>query len=259
MSFVCLDSLPRHIAIIMDGNGRWAQRRGKPRTAGHREGAEAVRRVVRACRRLGIGALTLYAFSEQNWQRPLYEVRTLMDLFREFLISERPEVLRTGIRVRAIGRVERLPRRVREILDRLVADTANLDGMTLQLAVSYGGREEIVDAAKRIAERAAQGTLDPLSVDEHAFSAELPSLDAGPVDLLIRTSGECRISNFLLWGSAYAELFFSPVLWPDFDEAALYEAIASFQQRERRYGQVTPEDESLEQSPEPRPVTPAHA
>ena len=256
MTLVRVDALPKHVAIIMDGNGRWAQLRDKARTFGHREGSKAVRRVVRASRRLGIRALTLYAFSEQNWQRPVNEVQTLMNVFREFLISERDEVMRTGIRVRAIGRLHRLPESVREILDQLVADTAHLDGMTLQLAVSYGGREEIVDAVKRLIQSAADGEVDPRGVDEELFAGQLPSAEAGPVDLLIRTGGEYRISNFLLWGSAYAELFFSETLWPDFGETDLFQAIAVFQGRDRRYGQVPStekpvSDESVERSPSP--------
>jgi len=224
----------------MDGNGRWAQRHGRPRTEGHREGSEAVRQVVRASRRLGISGLTLYAFSEQNWQRPVGEVHALMDLFREFLISEREEVLRTGIRVRAVGRLQRLPGALRQTLDQLVRDTAHCTGMTLQLAVSYGGREEIVDAARRLAVRVAEGSLSPDDLDEACFDAELPSAGAGPVDLLIRTGGERRISNFLLWGAAYAELHFSNTLWPEFTANDLYEAIGSYQARERRFGLVPP-------------------
>lgn len=229
----------------MDGNGRWAEAKGLRRTDGHRAGSEAVRRTVRACRRLGIDTLTVFAFSEQNWARPPSEVGTLMSLFREFLISEREEVLRTGIRVRPVGRTHRLPWPVRSILDRLVRDTAGLSGMTLQLAVSYGGQEEIADAARDLAIKAAQGQLDPATIDERVFEAALPSLQGGPVDLLIRTSGEQRISNFLLWGAAYAELFFSPALWPDFDEAELYRAIAAFQGRDRRFGMVAGTDASV--------------
>jgi len=243
------DALPGHIAIIMDGNGRWAQRLGRPRTEGHREGSEAVRRVVRASRRLGVRGLTLYAFSEQNWQRPIGEVHALMDLFREFLLSEREEVLRTGIRVRAVGRLQRLPGALRQTLDQLVRDTAHCTGMTLQLAVSYGGREEIVDAARRLALRVADGSLSPDALDEACFDAELPSAGAGPVDLLIRTGGERRISNFLLWGAAYAELHFSNTLWPEFTEHDLYEAIASYQARERRYGLVPVANEDTPSEP----------
>lgn len=243
MSFVSLDALPQHLAIIMDGNGRWAKLKGKPRFEGHREGSEAVRRVVRACRRLGIKALTLYAFGEQNWQRPATEVRSLMDLFREFLIRERQEVVRTRIRFQAIGRIYRLPKPLQLLVSQLEKDTRHLDGMVLQLAVSYGGQEEIVDTTRRIVQLACRGEIDPDLIDEKLFIRLMPSLGVGPVDLLIRTGGETRISNFLLWGLAYAELYFSSTLWPDFDEVELYQAIASFQQRDRRFGRVRDEPE----------------
>lgn len=254
-----VDGLPRHIAIIMDGSGRWAQKRNKPRTFGHQEASEAVRRVVRASRRLGIQALTLYAFSEQNWQRPIHEIQMLMNLFKDFLISERPEIIQTNIRVRGIGRLHRLPQPVRGILQQLVADTAQLKGMTLQLAVSYGGQEEIVDTVKRLVERVREGKIDPNTVDEAFFNSELPSAEAGSVDLLIRPGGEYRISNFLLWESAYAELYFTQTLWPDFSEADLFEAIAAFQQRERRFGRVLKGDSVVSDEEVERSTSPAHA
>jgi undecaprenyl diphosphate synthase len=235
---VDLTRLPEHVAIIMDGNGRWAQRQGFLRTIGHREGSEAVRRIVRASRRLGLSALTLYAFSEQNWDRPRLEVDALMELLREFLLSEREELINNGIRLRAIGRRERLPDRVGDVLDRLSEETAHLDRMTLTLALSYGGREEIADAAREIAKRVAAGELDAERIDERLVGAVLPSMEVGPVDLLIRTGGEVRISNFLLWGAAYAELYFSETLWPLYEERDLYEAIAAFQARDRRFGRV---------------------
>ncbi|MEM6958503.1 MAG: isoprenyl transferase [Myxococcota bacterium] len=238
MALVDMQRLPKHVAIIMDGNGRWARAQGTARTVGHRAGSEAVRRIVRSARRLGIDALTLYAFSEQNWQRPAAEVAALMELLRDFLISERDELLENNIRLRAVGRIDKLPPRVREVLDPLAAETANLTGMTLTLALSYGGREEIVDAMQRIATRVRDEGLDVSTIDEAAFEAEIPSADVGRVDLLIRTGGEQRISNFLLWGSAYAEFYFTERLWPDFDEEALYAAVASFQRRERRFGRV---------------------
>lgn len=238
MALVDLRNLPEHVAIIMDGNGRWATQQGFVRNLGHREGSEAVRRTVRACRRLGIRALTLYAFSEQNWGRPSFEVSALMELLKEFLVSEREELLGKGIRLRAIGRRSRLPDDVAEILERVEAETASLDRMTLTLALSYGGREEIADAAREIAQRVADGELDPERVDERLFDAVLPSMEVGPVDLLVRTSGELRISNFLLWATAYAELYFTDRLWPDFDERDLFAALAAYQGRERRFGQV---------------------
>lgn len=231
-------AVPEHIAIIMDGNGRWAQRQGFLRTLGHREGSAAVRKIVRACRRLGVDGLTLYAFSEQNWSRPRLEVTALMELLKDFLISERQELLDNGIRLRSVGRRERLPDHVGDVLDRIVDETADLDRMTLTLALSYGGREEIADAAQEIARRAAAGELDPELVDERFFGAVLPSMEVGPVDLLIRTSGEQRVSNFLLWATAYAELYFTDELWPDFDEEHLYQAIAAYQARDRRFGRV---------------------
>jgi len=234
-----LTRLPSHVAIIMDGNGRWAQMRGLPRPLGHRQGSESVRRTVRACRCLGVRALTLYAFSEQNWARPAHEVEALMELLREFLLAEREELVANGIRLRAIGRRERLPLRVREVLERIEADTARLADMTLTLALSYGGREEIADAVRALAMGVAKGKLDPQRIDEDLIDAVLPSVEVGPVDLLIRTGGEQRISNFLLWGAAYAELYFSDRLWPEWTEDDLYAAIASFQARERRFGRVS--------------------
>ena len=238
MSLVDVSRLPAHVAIVMDGNGRWAQQLGHPRTYGHRVGSDAVRRIVRASRRLGLSALTLYAFSEQNWARPPSEVEALMDLLREFLLSEREDLLANDIRLRGVGRIERLPSRVREVLERITEETKNNRTMTLSLALSYGGREEIADAARRLAERAVSGALSPARIDEAALEAELPSMSVGAVDLLVRTGGEQRISNFMLWGAAYAELYFSPALWPDWVEADLYEAITAYQQRDRRFGKV---------------------
>ncbi|HJK89926.1 MAG TPA: polyprenyl diphosphate synthase [Polyangiaceae bacterium LLY-WYZ-15_(1-7)] len=247
MTLVDLHRLPRHVAIIMDGNGRWAQDQGRIRSIGHREGSRAVRRTVRAARRLGVDALTLFAFSEQNWHRPGPEVAALMELLREYLISEREELMENGIRLRAVGRVDKLPSSVRDVLDALVADTAHLDGMTLTLALSYGGREELVDAARALASEVAAGRLTPDAIDEAALEAHVPSVDVGRVDLLIRTGGEQRISNFLLWGAAYAELHFTPRLWPEFEAEDLYQAIRAFQSRQRRFGRVT----TLHAEPEP--------
>jgi undecaprenyl diphosphate synthase len=256
LPLVDLHRLPKHVAIIMDGNGRWAQSLGRVRTRGHEEGSRSVRTVVRAARRLGVEALTLYAFSEQNWNRPPFEVDALMELLRRYLLSEREELLDNDIRLRAVGRTGRLPPRVREVLDPLAAETAHLRGMTLSLALSYGGREEIVDAARTIAERVARGELRPDEVDEHLLDALMPSHEVGPVDLLVRTGGEQRISNFLLWGSAYAELHFTPKLWPDFEERDLYEAVAAYQGRERRFGLVLePTDAPAQASASPTATT----
>ncbi|MBK8252259.1 MAG: di-trans,poly-cis-decaprenylcistransferase [Polyangiaceae bacterium] len=231
-------NLPRHVGIIMDGNGRWAEMRGQPREAGHKAGSAAVRRIVRISRRLGIDALTLYAFSEQNWGRPPGEVDALMGLLHEYLLSERDEILENGIRLVAIGDLSRLPPFVREVLDPL-RDASKINGrMTLALALSYGGREEIARAAQDLAKDVAQGRLDPNAIDVEALAARLPSLSVGDPDLIIRTGGEQRLSNFLLFGAAYAELAFSDVLWPDYTENDLFEAIACYQKRERRFGNV---------------------
>jgi len=231
-------NLPNHVGIIMDGNGRWAQLRGEARQRGHREGSAAVRRVVRAARRLGLRALTLYAFSEQNWARPEDEVDALMELLRDFLLSERGEILGNGIRLNAVGNVGRLPAVVRAVLDPLRKESESNDQMTLTLALSYGGREEIVAAARELARRVESGEIKSDEVTESALHGLMPSLSVGDPDLIIRTGGERRISNFLLYGLAYAELHFADVLWPDFEAEHLYEAIASYQSRERRFGLV---------------------
>jgi undecaprenyl diphosphate synthase len=238
MDFVEARNLPGHVGIIMDGNGRWAQLRGQPRAAGHREGAMSVRRTVRAARRLGLTALTLYAFSEQNWERPEDEVDALMLLLREFLLTERDEMLENGIRLNAIGNLGRLPALVRAVLDPLRRESAANGAMTLTLALSYGGREEIAHAARELARAVAAGRICPDDVTPESLRAHMPSLAVGDPDLVIRTGGERRISNFLLYGLAYAELHFADVLWPDFSECDLFEAIASFQKRERRFGHV---------------------
>jgi undecaprenyl diphosphate synthase len=222
----------------MDGNGRWAELRGEPREVGHKEGSAAVRRVVRVARRLGLTALTLYAFSEQNWARPTGEVDALMGLLREFLVSERDEILGHEIRLVAIGDLERLPPFVRDALDPLRDASGDNRKMTLALALSYGGQEEIAQAARQLAVEACEGRLDPATIDTRAIASRLPSLGVGEPDLIIRTGGEHRISNFLLFGAAYAELAFTDVLWPDFDEEDLFEALGSYQRRERRFGRV---------------------
>ena len=238
MHFVDARNLPRHIGIIMDGNGRWAEARGEPREAGHKAGSAAVRRIVRLCRRLGVDALTLYAFSEQNWARPAGEVDALMGLLREFLVSERDEILENDIRLVAIGDLGRLPEAVREVLDPLRGASERNGKMTLALALSYGGREEIATAARQLAVEVAAGTLDPSAIDAALLGARLPSLGAGDPDLILRTGGEFRLSNFLLYGAAYAELAFFDRLWPDFTEDDLFAAISSYQRRERRFGLI---------------------
>jgi len=230
-------NLPRHVGIIMDGNGRWAQRQGRPRLDGHRAGADSVRDITRACRELGgIEALTLYAFSSQNWQRPVDEVTGLMQLLRAFLIDERSEILDNQIRLEAIGDAERLPAFVREPLDELRAASAQNTAMTLTLALSYGGRESIARAVRAAVQDAVDGKLRPDEVDTERFASYLPTAKLPPVDLLIRTSGEQRISNFLLWEIAYAELIFIDVQWPEFRRQHLYQCLDEYAARERRFG-----------------------
>jgi undecaprenyl diphosphate synthase len=224
-----MTALPRHVAIIMDGNGRWATARGLPRIEGHRKGAESVRDVTRAARQLGLGALTLYAFSSQNWARPPEEVKLLMELLRDYLHDERAEIMDNDIRLTAIGRLDRLPALVREPLDKLMADSAGNKGMTLCLALSYGGRESILDACREAVRQGGE-------VTEERFSSLLSTRELPPLDLLVRTSGEQRISNFLLWECAYAELAFTDVLWPDFRRGDLYKALEQYATRERRFG-----------------------
>ena len=219
----------------MDGNGRWAEQRGLPRLEGHRRGSDSVREVTRAARRLNLNALTLYAFSAQNWQRPESEVSGLMDLLREYLKAERPEIMDNGIRLHAIGELDRLPARVRDPLEELRADSAGHDKMILTLALSYGGREEIVAMARRIAEdRLRPEDVDAKAVEDRLWTAGLP-----PLELVVRTSGEVRVSNFLLWQLAYSEIHLTETLWPDFGELDLLIALEDFQRRERRFGKTS--------------------
>lgn len=229
--------IPAHIAIIMDGNGRWANRRGLPRIAGHRAGVSPVRETVEACARMGVGALTLYAFSVENWKRPRAEVDTLWRLLRFYLRRELPELNRNGVVLRVIGRVEELPRKVREEIDFAEERTQRNGGMRLNLAINYGGRAELVDSINAAIEEArVAGTLASFRLDEDAISAHLYTADVGDPDLLIRTSGEMRVSNFLLWQIAYAELYVTDTLWPDFTRMELLRAVLDFQKRERRFG-----------------------
>jgi undecaprenyl diphosphate synthase len=230
--------LPRHVAIIMDGNGRWAQRNGKPRVEGHRQGAQSVRTVVRAARELGLRALTLYAFSSQNWQRPVEEVGALMQLLRDYVLEERAEIMDNAIRLIAIGDVDRLPDFVKEPLEALMRDSAGNRSMTLCLALSYGGRESIVSTARALSELVARGALRPDEITEDRFSAAMQTGGLPSLDLLIRTSGEERLSNFLLWESAYAELVFTQTLWPEFGRTDLEAALESYRGRERRFGRT---------------------
>jgi len=232
--------LPNHVAVIMDGNGRWARRRGLPRVMGHREGVEALKRTLRLCSDWGIGALTAYAFSTENWNRPGEEVTFLMTLFERVLARELEALEREQVRIRFLGDLEPLPVGLRQLIADATERTAANSGIHFNVCTNYGGRAELVRAARHLAERAARGELDPAAIDEALFSAELHTAGERDPDLLIRTSGEQRISNFLLWQLAYAELHITDVLWPDFDEAALEVALLDYQSRQRRFGGVEP-------------------
>ena len=229
-------NIPRHVAVIMDGNGRWASRRRLPRVAGHRAGRPAVRRTVEAAVRCGIGYLTLYTFSQENWKRSRTEVQALWSFLEEVLANERAELDRQGVRLTATGELDLIPERARTALQQVIDDLAHNDRMVLNLALAYGGRTEILRASAALARRVAAGELDPDAIDEDAFRCGLYAPEIPDPDLVIRTSGESRISNFLLWQIAYSEIHFTPVLWPDFGERELLVALADYQGRERRFG-----------------------
>ena len=233
------DLIPRHVAIIMDGNGRWAERRQISRLEGHKEGLSRVRDVVRAANDLGISHLTLYAFSLENWNRPKLEVDGLMRLLQDYLEIELDEVDRNGIQLRSIGRKDRLPAAVATSVDNAIARTRDNKNMVLTFALSYGGRAEIVDAARKLLAAAERGEIDPADIDEKTFSAYLYDPNLPDPDLLIRTGAENRVSNFLLWQIAYAEIYTTSVMWPDFHKRELVDAIADYQNRERRYGMTS--------------------
>ena len=232
--------LPRHIAVIMDGNGRWAQQRGLPRIEGHRRGVASVRRITEHCVRRGIEQLTLYCLSSENWRRPEAELRFLMHLLEQYMVEERGLLMRQGIRLSMIGRREGLPPETLEALDRTVALCSANSGMRLCLAINYGSRAEIADAARALARDAAAGRLDPNEIDEAALASRLDTAGMPDPDLLVRTAGEMRISNFLLWQISYAELWITPTAWPEFEERHLDEAIAAFAGRDRRFGGLSP-------------------
>src|SRR5262245_61630511 len=234
-------ALPSHIAIIMDGNGRWARKRGLPRVAGHRAGIHAVREVVEGSAELGIPVLTLYAFSVENWKRPRAEVATLMQLLKEYLSKELDNIHKNNIRFRTIGRTEELDSSVRAELDKGIERTRNNTGMRFNVALNYGGRAEIVDAVNRLLSNGGRELAANGGISEKDFAQYLYTAGQPDPDLLIRTSGELRISNFLLWQIAYAEIWVTDTLWPDFDKQHLYEAIIAFQKRERRYGGLEPQ------------------
>ncbi len=231
-------NVPAHVAIIMDGNGRWAQQRGLPRTVGHKVGVESVQAVVRAAQDLGVRILTLYAFSTENWRRPPLEVQALMGLLKSFLESELTAMVSNNVSLRSIGRKEQLPGPVREVLERVIAETAGNTGIILNLALSYGGRTEIVDAALAVAGRCRAGELAPEAITETFFADHLYTRGLADPDLLIRTGGERRLSNFLLWQASYAELYFIDTLWPDFRAEDLATAVRYYQGRQRRFGKT---------------------
>lgn len=229
-------ALPRHVAIIMDGNGRWAKQRVLPRLEGHRQGVKAVRRITRAARSLGIEVLTLYAFSSENWRRPDEEIGDLMGLMRIFIRSDLDELVAENVRLRVIGDYSRFSPDIVTLVDGAVARTAGNTGAILVIALNYGSHAELAAAARTLAKKAVAGDISPDAINEAAIERQLDTSDLPPLDLLIRTSGEHRLSNFLLWQAAYAELLFVDTLWPDFDEAALADAVAAFGRRQRRFG-----------------------
>ena len=231
-------NLPRHVAIIMDGNGRWARQQGKPRVMGHRAGVESVQEIVRTAREMGIGVLTLYAFSTENWQRPTMEVQALMGLLKSFLESELATLVGNNVCLRCSGQQERFPVEIQKLLQRVIQETAENSGLVLNLALSYGGRSEIIQAVRVIAEKCCRGELRPQEINSEIFSDHLYTRGLPDPDLLIRTGGESRLSNFLLWQASYAELYFTDTLWPDFRKDGFMEAIADYQKRQRRFGKT---------------------
>jgi undecaprenyl diphosphate synthase len=229
-------NMPQHVAVIMDGNGRWAKQRGLPRVEGHRNGVESVRAIVRSAGEVGVKYLTLYAFSVENWNRPKDEVDTLMKYLARFLKNEIGELNRNNVKLDAVGQIWRLPEAVQQQLEKTKAALSKNTGLTLVLALSYGARTEIIEAVRELAAKARNGTIDPAEINERVFSEHLYTRHYPDPDLLIRTSGEMRVSNFLLWQISYAEFVVTPVLWPDFRKAQLYEALEEYARRHRRFG-----------------------
>jgi len=236
---ITIDSIPNHIAIIMDGNGRWAKKRNKSRDYGHKEGKKSVKKIVEACAELGIKNLTLFAFSTENWNRPKLEIDFLMKLLLTSLNQELETLTKNNIRFKTIGNLEKLPKKLTSYLIKVTKKTQNNSGMTLTLALSYGARKEIVDAMQAIGNKVKNNLISLKNIDESVINQHLYTHYLPDVDLLIRTSGEKRVSNFLLWQIAYAELYFTEKLWPDFSKEDLYEAIVNYQQRERRFGKTS--------------------
>ncbi|KHF39748.1 isoprenyl transferase [Halalkalibacter okhensis] len=231
-------NVPKHIAIIMDGNGRWAKQKGLPRIAGHREGMKVINKIVRKADDLGVEILTLYAFSTENWKRPKTEVDYLLKLPERFLNKELPTLIEKNVKVRLMGSIEKLPEHTKKAVSKAVRETENNTGLVLNFALNYGSRFELINAVKEIAQQVESGTLHPAEIDESVLTEHLMTAELRDPDLLIRTSGELRLSNFMLWQVAYSEFWFTDVLWPDFNEKHLVEAIAVYQKRARRYGGV---------------------
>lgn len=232
------ERLPRHVAVIMDGNGRWAKRRGMPRIMGHRRGVDVLKDLLRCCRDWGIEALTAYAFSTENWGRPLEEVEFLMTLFERVLRQELHEMMQENVRIRFVGNLHALPLSLQAEIERAVKATANNPGIQFTVATNYGGRQEIIQACRSIAEKVQQGLIEPEQIDEALFERHLYTAGICDPDLLIRTSGEMRLSNFLLWQMAYGELYVTDTLWPDFDRNEFHQALCAYQQRDRRFGKL---------------------
>lgn len=232
------ECLPRHVAVIMDGNGRWAKRRGMPRIMGHRRGVDVLKDLLRCCRDWGIEALTAYAFSTENWGRPLEEVEFLMMLFERVLRQELHEMMQENVRIRFVGNLHALPLSLQAEIERAVQATANNPGIQFTVATNYGGRQEIIQACRSIAEKVQQGLIEPEQIDEALFERHLYTAGICDPDLLIRTSGEMRLSNFLLWQMAYGELYVTDTLWPDFDRNEFHQALCAYQQRDRRFGKL---------------------
>ena len=238
ISAIDLNRLPRHVAIIMDGNGRWAQKRMQPRLFGHKAGAESVRNIVKTCREIGIEYLTLYAFSSENWCRPAQEVRGLMSILKNFLESELPRMQTNDIRLMSIGDRQRLPDEVRESLERGIAATSGNSKLTLNLALSYGSRDEIIRAVKEISSLCLKGKMTPDQITDQIINENLDTCQIPDPDLLIRTGGEARLSNFLLWQISYSEIYFTETMWPDFRKESFFQALLEYQSRERRFGRI---------------------
>ncbi|RMF28251.1 MAG: isoprenyl transferase [Cyanobacteria bacterium J083] len=233
-----INRLPNHVAVIMDGNGRWAQRRGRPRIMGHQKGVDALKDLLRCCKDWGVKALTAYAFSTENWGRPLEEVQFLMTLFERVLRRELEEMMKENVKIRFVGNLAALPTSLQSEIARSMEQTASNTGIDFTIATNYGGRQEILQACRAIAQDVKNGLIDPEDIDESLFENHLYTQGLSHPDLLIRTSGEMRISNFLLWQMAYAEIYVTQTLWPDFDRAEFHKALSDYQQRERRFGKV---------------------